>query len=727
MSKTDKKLVIVESPAKEKTISKYLGDGFIVRSSVGHIRDLPKSNKNAIDIENGFIPNYEIVPSKKDVVEKIKSSAKKVNEVLLATDPDREGEAIAWHIKEAADLKNTKRVVFNEITKEAVKEALNNPRDIDEDLKEAQEARRVLDRLFGYDLSSFIWKKVRYGLSAGRVQSPALRILAEREREIESFISEKYWSIFAELETENKECCTFKCSEEPRDPEKVNFILEIGKNKKWYVKDIKEKTVKRKPNPPFITSTLQRTASSRLGFSPSKTMSVAQKLYEAGLITYMRTDSTALSSQAIGQISSVVEKKFKKELLSIRTFKTKSKNAQEAHEAIRPTNCIKETAGRTPEQKKLYELIWQRTVASQMKEAEIKQVKITAQTKEKEEIPDFNVNGNQIMSEGWLRADPRSKGEEIELPKTNIGEDLSLIDITTEEKETQPPSRYSEAGLIKELEKRGIGRPSTYASIIKTLQDRSYVEKINRSLKPTDTGMVVSSFLEKNFNSYISDSFTAKMENDLDSIAQGKKKYLDILNEFYTPFKKGISSKDSIEKITNLGEAGDEYKCPKCKSNMIIKLGRGGKFLSCSNFPNCDGSLTIDGKEINGDTPIGQHSETGEDVYLLTGRYGPYVQLGKNSDKKEKPKRASVPKDKDPEKVTLEDAETYLSLPRNLGNHPETEKPIKASSGRFGPYVVHDGVYASLKKDDDVYKIDIKRALELLKEKEERKNKKNKK
>lgn len=722
----DKKLVIVESPAKEKTISKYLGKDFIVKSSVGHIRNLPKSSKNAIDIENGFIPNYEILPSKKEVLEKIKKAALKVNEVILATDPDREGEAIAWHIKEAANLKKTKRVVFNEITKEAVQEALKNPREIDNDLKEAQEARRVLDRLFGYDLSSFIWKKVRYGLSAGRVQSPALRILAEREREIEAFNPETYWNLFAEIKTLKKDLCIFKCSEEPRDKEKVNLIVKSGENGDWYVKDIKEKITKRKPYPPFITSTMQRTASSRLGFSPSRTMSIAQRLYEAGLITYMRTDSTTLSSQAMGQIKSVVEKKFGKDFLSQRTFKTKSKNAQEAHEAVRPTNCTKETAGRTPEQKKLYELIWRRTIASQMKEAEIKQLKVTARIKEDEDFPDFYVNGSQVVLEGWLKADPRSRGEDTNVPKMKIEEDLSLVEMKTEEKETQPPSRYSEAGLIKELEKRGIGRPSTYASIIKTLQDREYVDKINKALKPTDTGMVVSSFLEEHFKSYISDSFTAEMENDLDKIAEGTKKYTEILNEFYTPFKKDISSKESMEKITNLGDAGDEHRCPKCKSKMIIKLGRGGKFLSCSKFPECNGSLTINGEEIKSDTPLGQHSKTGEDIYLLTGRYGPYVQLGKNdsANKKEKPKRASVPKDKKLEDVTLENAETYLSIPRDLGSHPDTGEPIKAGIGRFGPYVVHNGIYASLKKDDDVYKIEKKRALELFKEKEERKKRK---
>ncbi len=724
MIKTGKKLVIVESPAKEKTLSKYLGKDYDVTSSVGHIRDLPKSNKNAVDIEAGFIPNYEIIPSKKDVLKRIRSKAKNVEEVLLATDPDREGESIAWHIKEAAGLKDPKRIVFYEITEEAVKEALKKPRKIDEDLKEAQEARRVLDRLFGYDLSAFIWKKVRYGLSAGRVQSPALRILAEREREINAFVSNPFWVITAEMETSNRERCQFKCSKEPTESEEVEQILNEAKKGDWYVKDVKENTVHRKPQAPFITSTLQRTASSRLGFAPSKTMSVAQRLYEAGLITYMRTDSVTLSSQARKQIKYVVENSFGKELYSPKNYKTKSKTAQEAHEAIRPTNCAKESAGANADQKKLYELIRKRALASQMKDAEIKRTKVVAQIKEEGKIPDFHLNGNRVVFEGWLKAEPEARGEDREVPKTKAGEDLSLISINSEEKETQPPSRYSEAGLIKELEKRGIGRPSTYASIIKTLQDRDYVEKINKALKPTDTGMVVSSFLEDHFGSYIEDSFTAKMEDDLDKVACGKKKYKEILDGFYFPFSKDISSKESMEKITNLGEAEDKYRCPKCKSKMIIKLGRAGTFLSCSKFPDCDGSLTIEGKEINSDVPLGQHSETGDNVYLLTGRYGPYVQLGEKPTGKSKPKRASIPKDKDPEKVTIEDAEIYLSLPKTLGEHPKTGKPVKAGVGPFGPYVFHEGLYASLKKDDDVYSISLDRAIELLDEKEANKKRK---
>jgi DNA topoisomerase I len=624
------KLLIVESPAKEKTISKYLGKEYKVKASVGHIRDLPKSNKKAIDIEAGFVPHYEISAGKEKVVSEIKKMAEKSGEVLLATDPDREGEAIAWHVAEAAGLKDSKvkRIVFYEITKEAVEEALEHPRKIDRHLLKAQEARRVLDRLVGYDLSGLVWKKVRYGLSAGRVQSPALRILMEREREIRVFKSHKFWVITADFENEKKEKVTLTCSEEPTDFSRVERIVEIGKKASWTVKEVRETEAKRAPRAPFITSTLQQTASSRLGFSPAKTMSVAQKLYEAGLITYMRTDSTTLSSFAQRQIEQVVNKKFGKEFYSSRVYAKKSKSAQEAHEAIRPTDISKISAGYNSEQQILYKLIWQRAVSSQMADAKILRTKITANTSDDaEEIPDFFANGGRVLFDGWLKADPAARGDDILLPKVSEGEKLSLLEIKTEEKETQPLPRYTEAGLVKELEKRGIGRPSTYASIIKTLQDRGYVEKINKALHPTDTGDVVSSFLEENFSKYISDSFTAEMEDDLDKIAAGKKEYIKTLKEFYTPFLKELKSKESMTKATDLGEADKKHKCPVCGSPMIIKLGKAGKFLSCKRFPECKGARTINGEKLEG------LRETGEDcpeckkgkLVERDGRYGRFI------------------------------------------------------------------------------------------------------
>jgi DNA topoisomerase-1 len=721
------KLLIVESPAKAKTIGKYVGSDYEVVASVGHIRDLPKSNKKAIDIEGGFIPRYEISKGKERVVEEIKRLAKKADEILLATDPDREGEAIAWHLAEIISegnkgkKKDIKRISYQEITKEAVEEALANPRSIDQNLRKAQEARRVLDRLVGYDLSGLIWKKVRYGLSAGRVQSPALRILMEREREIRSFKSETFFVISADLETDNKEKFTAICEKEPKTKGEADKIYNAAKDGNWSVKEVTETGVKRAPHPPFTTSTLQQAASTRLGFSPKRTMMTAQKLYEAGYITYMRTDSLNMAGIALGQIKNVVASKFGAELHQIRNYKNKSKNAQEAHEAIRPAHFDNENAGHTEDQKRLYKLIWQRAVASQMKDAEMMRTKIITSASKSEKvfsdfsIPDFAANGSRVIKNGWLLADPQAKREDVLLPKVKIGEPLSLLNLNNEEKQTEPPNRYSEAGLIKELEKRGIGRPSTYASIIDTLGVRGYVEKEGKALKPTDTGDVVSTFLENNFEKYISDTFTAEMEDELDQIADGKREYEPTLREFYKPFSKDVEEKEKTAKLTNLGDANPKLKCPVCGAGMIIKLGRGGKFLSCEKFPDCKGMRNIDGSEIKEAESLGIDPATGLNVFVMDGRFGPYVQLGNKDSENKKPRRSSIPKDKDPKNITLEEALKYLSLPRELGKHPETGEMISANIGRFGPYIVHQKDFRSL-KTDDVYKVTLERALEILKE-----------
>ena len=751
------KLLIVESPAKAKTIAKYLnnlnGDKYEVVASVGHIRDLPKSNKKAIDIPAGFVPHYELSKGKEKVVAEIMHKANQADEVLLATDPDREGEAIAWHIAEAAHLKNPKRVVFYEITKEAVEEAIQHPRAIDDNLKQAQEARRVLDRLFGYDLSGLIWKKVRYGLSAGRVQSPALRIIMEREREIRAFMSHPFWIITADVSNASKEKFVVTCEAEPTDKKEVEKILAHGAREAWVVKDIKETEVKKTPRAPFITSTLQQVASTRFGFTPSRTMGLAQKLYAAGHITYMRTDSTTLSQQALGQISEVVEKDFGKSYLQLRTFTAKSKNAQEAHEAIRPTHASIKHAGTNSDERRLYELIWARTVASQMADAKTLRTKVTVQVgahstprrdsgqasfprpdfgrePQSNELgtkagqagagPNFALSGSRILFDGWLKADPVARGEDVTVPKVIAGETLNFHDIKAEERQTEPPGRYSEAGLIKELEKRGIGRPSTYASIIDTIENRGYVDKVQRALGPTDTGDVVSSFLEANFSNYISDTFTAEMEDKLDLIADGKEEYVRTLKNFYTPFKKDVAEKNKLAKATNLGDADPKFKCPVCGGRMIIKLGRGGKFMSCARYPDCDGALTMNGEVIKKDEPIGIDPVSGLSVFIQVGKYGPYVQLGervkgKGSTKTQKPRMASIPKNKDLSSVTLTDALKYLSLPKVLGTHPKTGLPVSANIGRFGPYIVHEGDFRSL-KTDDVYDITLERALEILKE-----------
>ena len=589
------KLVIVESPAKGKTIEKYLGAGHKVMASFGHVRDLPKSNKDAVDIEHGFKPKYIITPRGKKILSDLRAAAAKADRILLATDPDREGEAISWHLAQALKLKESDydRIEFHEITKEAVENAAAHPRKINQNLVDAQQARRILDRLVGYDLSGVIWKKVRYGLSAGRVQSPALRIIMEREREIRAFIHEDYWTLFADVITQHQNQLQLTCTEEPRDKSRLDAIEAAGRSGTWKVAGFTKTETKRAPKPPFTTSTLQQTASTRLGFSPSRTMGVAQKLYEAGLISYMRTDSTNLSETALAQIASVVNSKYGKEYLSPHKYKTNSKNAQEAHEAIRPTNFKHLDAGHTEEQKKLYRLIWARTVASQMADARLLRGKITASYSEDKDMPLFAATGSQMLFPGWLRADPTATGEEVILPEVAPGEPLELTKFETTAKSTEPPSRYTEAGLIKELEKRGIGRPSTYASTMKTIEDRGYVTKEGRTLFPTDTGDVVSSFLERNFAEYISDTFTAEMEDELDLISNGEAKYSEILSDFYGPFIAAVKEKDKLPKETDLGKADDKYKCPVCGKGMIIKLGKNGKFMSCETYPVCTGALTM--------------------------------------------------------------------------------------------------------------------------------------
>jgi DNA topoisomerase-1 len=696
------KLLIVESPSKAKTIEKYLGENYTVRASVGHIRDLPKSNKKAVDIENGFIPTYEISKGKEKVISEIKSLAKKASEIILATDQDREGEAIAWHLGEVLNLKNPKRITYNEITKEAILEALKHTRGIDINLKEAQEARRVLDRLVGYDLSGIIWKKVRYGLSAGRVQSPALRIIMEREREIRNFIPVKYFNIFAELETvgklkeSKKYKLVFECELEPGlKPELESQeakalsekIVQEGKAGKWYIKDVKETNAKSSPRPPFTTSTLQQTASSRLGFAPKKTMMLAQKLYEKGFITYMRTDSTNLASSAITEISSLITKKYGKEYLETRAYKAKSKNAQEAHEAIRPTHASTLSVGTNSDEKRLYDLIWSRTVASQMSDAKLLRTKILTNIQNKKDYPDFSINGSIVLFDGWLKVDPDGKGEDINLPKLSKDENLNLLAINSVEKETLPPGRYSEASLIKELEKRDIGRPSTYASIISTIEDRGYVEKINKALYPTDTGEVVSDFLEKNFAKYISDDFTKEMENELDDIASGKLTYKKLLTDFYKPFQKEVKEKEKMEKQNNLGEAPENINCPECGSRMIVKLSRGGKFYSCSRFPDCSGARTLAGDILEGPKDTGKICPKCEKGKLIEreGRFGKFVACANypkckyiEQSEEEKQKKNTGIKCNKCDTGYMEERRGRFGIFYSCSNYPDCKNAIKA-------------------------------------------------
>ncbi|HET9641385.1 MAG TPA: type I DNA topoisomerase [Candidatus Paceibacterota bacterium] len=727
--RVSKRLLIVESPTKARTIGHYLGKDYTVLASVGHVRDLPKSNKDAVDIEGGFVPRYVVPPEKRDIIEKIRHAADAADEVYLATDPDREGEAIAWHIKEVAQLKRPKRVVFHEITKDAILEAVAHSRTIDENLRKAQEARRVLDRIVGYDLSGLIWKKVRYGLSAGRVQSPALRILAEREREIKAFVPETFFVLSAKFKAKSGELST-TCTEEPKTKEEADRVVTLGRSASWKVADVSEKEEDRNPRPPFTTSTLQQSASTRLGFAPSRTMRAAQKLYEAGHITYMRTDSVNLAKEAIVKMAATIKSQFGDEYVQVRVYKTKSKNAQEAHEAIRPTDPNKDHAGGTPDETALYELIRTRALASQMAAARVMRTGVSADADA--EIPRFSATGSRVLFPGWLALDTRARGEDVELPTLAVGDPLSLLSIGAEEKQTEPPNRYTEAGLIKELEKRGIGRPSTYASIMKTIADRGYVEKLGRTLKPTATGMVVSGWLEENFPEYVSDTFTAEMEDELDEIARGERGYTETLSAFYVPFEKAVRAKDKLPKATSLGDVDPKkFPCPICGGPMELKLGRGGVFMSCKRYPDCLGARTEEGVELKSEEPLGHDPKTGAPVYVKTGRFGPYVEMalpegtevpatGKKRGKgrpKKAAKRASVPPGTDLSKITIADALKYLALPRELGNHPSTGKPVFASTGRFGPYVGHDGEFRSLKPAvADPYTVTLDQALALLAE-----------
>ena len=700
------KLLIVESPSKAKTIAKYLDGAYEVRASVGHVRDLPKSNKKAVDIEGGFIPHYEISTGKEKVINEIKALAKKANEVILATDPDREGEAIAWHIQEACKLDHAKRVTFHEITETAVKEALKHPRAIDMDLKEAQEARRVLDRLVGYDLSGIIWKKVRYGLSAGRVQSPALRIIMEREREIRAFIPVTYFVIAGEYKTTGKikESKTYTllldCEVQPHEEAEADRIVKEGRSGNWEVLSVESTEVSRQPKAPFTTSTLQQAASSRLGYAPSRTMGIAQKLYEKGLITYMRTDSTTLSGQAIAEITSVIEKNYGKELVCVRQYKTKSKNAQEAHEAIRPTHAHTQNGGVTDDEKRLYRLIWERTVASQMQEAKLKRSKVTANITSAS-IPNFSVTGSVLLSPGWLTVDQNSRGDDVILPDLKTGDTLDLSTLQSIRKETEPPNRYTEAGLIKELEKRGIGRPSTYASTLSTIEARGYVEKINKALHPTDTGEVVISFLEDHFAQYISDTFTAEMEDKLDLISEGKATYLKTLKDFYGPFIKDVQSKENLEKATSMGDAPEGMQCPLCDANMVIKLAKNGKFYSCVRYPDCVGARKIDGSVMEGPKKLGKKCPKCGKGELMEreGRYGKFIACDNY------PKCKYIEQDEEMRKANstgvhcnkckdgyMEERKGRFGIFYSCSNYPDCKHIVKTKpTGNRCPYIKADG------------------------------------
>jgi len=661
-------LVIVESPAKAKTISKFLGKEYTVKASMGHVRDLPKS-KIGIDVEHNFEPTYMIPADKKKVITELKSYIKKDTHLYLATDEDREGEAIGWHLLKALNVnekKNeVKRIVFHEITEGAIKEALENPRKLDDDLVDAQQARRVLDRLVGYELSPLLWKKIRYGLSAGRVQSVAVRLIVDREREIRAFKPDEYWSIIGDFlkgdEKFQAELTKYKGKElkmgSGKDAKKV---LDAIKGADYDVTKVEEKDVKRKPAPPFITSTLQQEASRKLGYGVKRTMVIAQQLYEGvahskgehGLITYMRTDSVNLSDVALKQAKAVITKEFGKEfaLSAPRVYKGK-KGAQEAHEAIRPVDLsIKPEdvkADLSKEQHALYELIWKRTLACQMAEAKLKALGVDITPMQKGESTEytFRATGQTIEFPGFMRAyvegsdDPDEKLSDKEklLPKLEEGDKVDLDALGSNQHFTKPPARYTEASLVKKLEAEGIGRPSTYAPTIHTVIVRGYVKKDGKQLKPTDLAEVVTDMLVKHFKDIVDYKFTAEMEESLDLIAEGKKEWEPVIKAFYVPFHKTIEEKDkSIKKedLVNLGDTGEE--CDKCGAKMIFKLGRFGKFMSCSNYPECKNAKPVEGadgepektdvdRELEKKLAGKKCDKCGKPMEIKRGKYGEFL------------------------------------------------------------------------------------------------------
>jgi DNA topoisomerase-1 len=603
-------LVIVESPTKAKTISRFLGRDFLVKSSYGHIRDLPKSELG-VDIKNNFKPTYVIPEKSKKIISELKKDAQKAEVVILATDEDREGEAIAWHLTEALGLGNSelpqvKRIVFHEITERALKEALQNPRGIDMNLVNAQQARRILDRLVGYELSPFLWRKVHAGLSAGRVQSAALRLIVERERERERFKPQEYWTITASLKKldpkskpEKFEALLVEINRESipqfgiKTKEEAEKIASKLKQATFEVEKIEKKETKRKPLPPFTTSTLQQAAWQFLRFSAKQTMRLAQELYENGYITYMRTDSTNLSAEALEAAKNFLKKEFgERYVLSIpRQFVTKSKLAQEAHEAIRPTNpnltpaALKKDLA--PRQLKLYDLIWRRFLASQMPEAELDQTLVDIAAKVKKDTYTLRASGQIIRFDGFLRI-WRSKIEERELPQLEKGEGLELIEVIPLQHFTEPPPRYTDASLVKALEEYGIGRPSTYAPIIATLEMRNYVERDERkTLKPTGIGIIVTELLEKHFPTIVDYGFTALIENELDEIAKGQREWVPVVREVYLPFHENLLAKEKEVTRKEATERPSEEICDKCGRPMVTKYGRFGPFLACSGFPEC--------------------------------------------------------------------------------------------------------------------------------------------
>ena len=764
-------VVVVESPAKAKTINKYLGPGYEVLASFGHVRDLPPKD-GSVDPEADFRMIWEVDSKAQKRLADIARAVKSADKLILATDPDREGEAISWHVlevlKEKKALKSqpVERVVFNAITKQAVTEAMKNPRAIDSALVDAYLARRALDYLVGFNLSPVLWRKLPGARSAGRVQSVALRLVCDRELEIEKFVSREYWSLVATLATPRNE--TFEARLVGADGKKIQR-LDIGSGAEaeafkqaletaaFTVSAVEAKPARRNPPPPFTTSTLQQEASRKLGFAPAHTMRIAQRLYEGvdiegetvGLITYMRTDGVQMAEEAIGQLRRVISQDYGAPYLpdAPRRYQTKAKNAQEAHEAIRPTDVARRPRSVArfldADQARLYELIWLRAMASQMQSAELERTTADIVAKVGARTLDLRATGTVVKFDGFLTLYQEGRDEDDEdeesrrLPAMKAGEVLTKRAIAATQHFTEPPPRYSEASLVKRMEELGIGRPSTYAAVLQVLKDRGYVRIDKRRLQPEDKGRIVTAFLESFFTRYVEYDFTAALEEQLDRISNNEIPWREVLRDFWRDF---IGAVDDIKdlRISQVLDAldamlaphifppradgTDPRLCPTCGTGRLsLKLGKFGAFIGCSNYPECRHTrpLAAGAESENGDggtRKLGVDPETGLDVTIRTGRFGPYLQLGE-AENGEKPKRASIPKGQALDDLDLDRALALLSLPREVGKHPETGSPILAGIGRFGPYVQHEKTYANVESVEEVLTIGLNRAVTLIAEK----------
>jgi DNA topoisomerase I len=764
------KVVIVESPAKAKTINKYLGKDYEVYASFGHVRDLTAKD-GSVDPDDDFAMRWEVDAKSAKRMNDIGGAVKNADRVILATDPDREGEAISWHIheilkgKKLLKDKRVDRVVFNAVTKDAVQEAMRNPREIDEALVDAYRARRALDYLVGFNLSPVLWRKLPGARSAGRVQSVSLRIICDRELEIEKFVAREYWSIIAHLQTEAK--APFTARLVGADGKKINR-LDIGSGAEaeafktaleqalFSVAAIESKPVKRHPYAPFTTSTLQQEASRKLGLAPARTMQIAQRLYEgvdvgegaAGLITYMRTDGVDLAPEAVASARRVIAKDFGENFVpsAPRKYTAKAKNAQEAHEAIRPTDMTKRPRDVArhlePEQAKLYELIWTRTIACQMESAELERTTVDVLAEAGARKLEFRATGQVVRFAGFLALYQEGKDDEEDeessrLPAMRQGEKLAKERIDASQHFTEPPPRYTEATLVKRMEELGIGRPSTYASTIAVLRDRDYVRLEKKRLHPEDKGRIVTAFLESFFTKYVGYDFTADLEEKLDRVSNSEIDWKALLRDFWNDFSgaigdiKDLGTRQVLDSLNEVlgshifpsrGEGADPRLCPLCgEGQLSLKLGKFGAFVGCSRYPECKYSrvLAPSGAEASeGDRPgvrvLGQDPSTGEEISLRNGRFGEYIQQGEG----EKPKRSSLPKGLSADDVTLEKALKLLALPREVARHPTSGEAILAGIGRYGSYVQHGKTYANLGRDDDVLEIGGNRAIDLIVAKE---------